>query len=232
MVTVEQLWSEKYAALAAAELAREEERRAEDFIDATRTVCGIELRALTPRDLLLLSTAGNPFVAGGEIGPAAIAQFLWQLHAAPPRSWWGERKFFKHCAALDYDSAVAQIRAYLDRAFADAPAGRSGGGGESGRPVGTNFVAPLIVRLAAGIPSLSPQAIMDTPLAQLFQFRKVLAADAAAKSGGNFRDRSPTDRLLCECLDEANRLNAESAKTAEPDHETSALSAPSAFQTA
>lgn len=205
MITVEQLWAEKYAALHAAAQAEEEQRRAEDFIDATRTVCGLELRALTPRDLLLLQTAGSPFIVGGEIGPAAIAQFLWQLLADQPRGWWRTRRFFKHCASLDYDSAVSAIRSFLDRAFADSP--RIGGGG-GGRPIGTNFLAPLVVRIAAGIPSLSPQEIMDTPLAQVFQYQKILAAEAAAKHGHKFRDHSTSDGLLAQCLDEANRLNS------------------------
>lgn len=207
MVTVEQLWSEKYAALAAAAEAEEASRRAEDFIEASRTVCGCELRQVTPRDLLLLDYARSPFVVGGDITPGAIAQFLWQMLAEQPQGWLSRRRFFRHCAALDYDEAIAAIHTYLDRTFADAPAG-SGGSGAPGAPIGTSFVAPLIVRIAAGIPALTPPAIMDTPLPQLFQYRKILEAERAAREGHRWREPDPTSRYLAQCLEEANRLNA------------------------
>lgn len=213
MITLEQLWSDKYAALAESEMAGEASRRAEDFIEVSRTVCGLELRQLTPRDLLHLDYAKSPFVAGGEIAPAHVAQFLWQLLERQP-GWWGERRFFRHCRALGYDASIAEIQAYVDRHFADAPS--AGGGSGAGRPLGTSFVAPLIVRISAGIPSLTPQAIMDTPLPQLFQYSKILAAEAAARQGGKFRDPNPTDRLLAECLAECNRLNAAAAEPPSP----------------
>lgn len=211
MITVEQLWNDKYAALAETEMAGDAVRRAEDFIEVSRTVCGLELRQLTPRDLLLLDYAKSPFVAGGDIAPAHVAQFLWQMLERQP-GWWGERRFFRHCRALGYDTSIAEIKAYVDRHFADAPAA----GGSDGRPLGTSFVAPLIVRISAGIPSLTPAAIMDTPLPQLFQFRKVLDAEAASRSGRKLRDQSPVDRLLCECLAECNRLNAAAAEPLSP----------------
>lgn len=202
-VTVEQLWSEKYAALLAAAEAQENDRRAEDFLDIPRTVCGLPLRAMTPRDLLVLDYAKSPFVSGGEITAARVAQFLCALHDNPPRGWLANRRFFRHCAELIFADAVAEIRAYVDRVFADAPVVR----GEGGKPIGAHFVAPLIVSLCAGIPGLTPQAVMNTPLPQLFQYRKVLDLEEARRTGGKFRDRSPADTLLHECLEEANRIN-------------------------
>ena len=101
-----------------------------------------------------------------------------------------------------YAEAVAQIRRYLDRTFADAP--MSGRDEAGGKPIGTSFVAPLIVRIAAGIPSLTPVAIMDTPIAQLFQFRKILAVEAGARAS----EHGAAAGLLAQCLDEANRINA------------------------
>jgi hypothetical protein len=202
VISVQELWAAKYAPLAEAAEAEESQRRAEDFLDVPRTVCGLELRALTPRDLLHLDYAKNPFVAGGEIKDCHIPQFLWQLCDPQPRGWWAEKKFFRHVGQLVYAEAVAEIRRYMDRTFADAP---RGSGGEDGQPIGTSFVAPLIVRIAAGIPSLTPIAIMDTPIAQLFQFRKILALEAGAK----LSERGPAAGLLAKCLDEANRLNAE-----------------------
>lgn len=213
MITVEELWTSKYAALAETEMAGEAERRAEDFIEVSRTVCGLELRQLTPRDLLLLDYAKSPFVSGGEIDPTQVTKFLWHMLDRQPAGWLSQRRFFRHCAGLPYEASIAAIQAYIARHFADAPGGGGGGGGsaENNRPLGTSFVAPLIVRLATGIPSLTPPAIMDTPLPQLFQYRKILDAEAAARSGQRLREQSPVDRLLCECLAECNRINAEKA---------------------
>jgi hypothetical protein len=214
MITVEQLWADKYAALHAAAEAEESQRRAEDFIDVARTVCGLELRPLTPRDLLYLDYAGSPFIRGGDIQACHVPQFLWQLCDPQPRGWWGERKFFRHVRNLVYAESVAEVRRYLDRNFADAPQG--GGGGEE-KPIGTSFVAPLIVRIAAGIPSLTPMAIMDTPIAQLFQFRKILAIEAGAKMS----ERGGAAGLLAQCLDEANQLNAQEANRDQSEIEPS-----------
>lgn len=208
LITVEQLWADKYAALHAAAEADEAARRAEDFIDITRTVCGLELRAITPRDLLYLDYAGSPFIRGGQIKDHHIPQFLWQLCEPQPRGWWQERKFYRHVGNLIYADAVAEIRRYLDRTFADSPSAGSSTSPESSpsSPIGTSFVAPLIVRLASGIPSLTPVAIMDTPIAQLFQFRKILALEA----GGRLTERGNSATLLAQCLEEANQINAES----------------------
>lgn len=214
MISVEQLWADKYAALAEAAEAEDGSRRAEDFIEVARTVCGLELRQLTPRDLLYLDYAGNALIRGGEIKPTTLAQFLWQMLDQQPQGWWGERKFFKHCAALPFGQSITEIQAYLERTFADAPPVRSGAAsGAEVSPIGTSFVAPLIVRIAAGIPSLTPPAIMDTPLPQLFQYRKILNLDAAAKAGEKLREPSPVSRFLAQCLDEANRLNAQTIAT-------------------
>lgn len=201
LITVEQLWSDKYAALHAAAEAEEAARRAEDFIDVSRTVCGLELRAITPRDLLYLDYAGSPFIKGGEIKDHHIPQFLWQLCDPQPRGWWQERKFYRHVGDLIYAEAVAQIRRYLDRTFADAPMGSRDEAGS--KPIGTSFVAPLIVRIASGLPALTPVAIMDTPIAQLFQFRKILALEAGARAS----EHGVAAGLLAQCLEEANRLN-------------------------
>ena len=206
MISVEQLWTDKYAALHASAVAEEEERRAEDFLEVTRTVCGLEVRPLTPRDLLHLDYIHSPFVCGGDVTATAIAQFLWQVSEPPPRGWWAERKFFRHCAALIASDAERDIRRFVERMLADAPPATRR---SAEKPIGVSFVAPLIVRIAAGIPSLTPAAVMDTPLPQLFQFQKVIAIEEARKSGGTVRDRSASDRLLAECLDEANRMNAE-----------------------
>lgn len=208
-ITVEELWSAKYAAHLAAAEAGENERRAEDFLDLPRTVCGLPLRAMTPRDWLTLGYINNPFVIGGEIRSVHIPQFLCALHAEPPVGWLANRRFFRHVAALPFAQSESEIFGYVARIFADGPRGSG-----DGKPIGTHFVAALIVRIAAGIPSLSPQEIMDTPLPQLFQFQKVLATDEARRRGAKFRDIGPLERLMGECLEECNRINAEEALAA------------------
>lgn len=204
-IAFETLWSEKYAALHAAAEAEETDRRAEDFLDVSRTVCGLPLRAMTPRDWLTLGYVQSPFVVGGEIKAAHVPQFLCALHAEPPQGWLSNRRFFKHVAALPRVAAADEIHGYVARIFADGPRG----GGGQGRPLGTHFVAPLIVRIAAGIPGLTPAAVMDTPLPQLFQFQKVIAAEEAKRSGGKYREITAYDRLLADCMAEFNQINSQ-----------------------
>lgn len=215
-ITFEFLWASKYGPLYAAYEAALGKRRAEDFIDLPRLVCGLPLRAMTPRDLLHLDYIESPFIRGGEIRAAHLPQFLYALHAAAPRWWWAEQAFFRHCAALDFEVALAEINVYCERIFADQEKAPEAAGGDA-PPIGTHFLAPLIVRLASGLPSLTPAAIMDTPLPQLFQYEKILQAEERARDR-KAKLKRPTAllRFRNDCLAEVNRLNAAEA-AAVPD---------------
>ena len=207
-MTPEELWASKFAHRFAEERAREEARREQAFLDLPIIIGGEEVRAMTPRDLLLLNGAECPFVCGGADSPEQVALFIWALHVENDGSlgWLNRRRRYKmirRLAPQNYDELVRACNGYVEEMFQDAP----GGGGESSkerRPLGTCFLAPLVVNLAVET-GWSQHEILGTPLPRLFQYQKAIRA---REDGKKFIDSSPSDRLTSEFLDELNKQTA------------------------
>lgn len=201
----EELWATKYAARFAEERAKEESHREEAFLNITLTVCGEELRMMTPQDFLILNGIESPFVCAVEPEPADVIIFLWQLHSANDgsHSWFNLRrrkKMIRRVAMLNFEQAVADCRRYIEKAFQDAPRGRERSGDAISKPIGTCFLVPLIMRIAKET-GWAKDAILATPLPQLFQFVKHLNAEAL---GNEFVDFAPSDRITNEFLCDLN----------------------------
>lgn len=204
-MTPEELWATKYAARFSQERALEESRREEAFLDLTQTVCGEELRMMTPQDFLILNGIESPFVCSLDIEPADIVIFLWHLNALNDgsRSWFNERrrkKMIRRVAIRDFDKSIAECRTYIEKVFQDAPRARAAQGDKISKPIGTCFLVPLIMRIAKET-GWAKDAIMATPLPQLFQFVKHLNAEAL---GNDFVDFAPSDRITNEFLVDLN----------------------------
>jgi hypothetical protein len=206
-VTPEELWASKFAHRFAEERAREEARREQAFLDLPIIIGGEEVRAMTPRDLLLLNGAECPFVCGGADSPEQVALFIWALHVENDGSlgWRNRRRRYKmirRLAPQNYDELVRACNGYVEEMFQDAP-----GGGESSnerRPLGTCFLAPLVVNLAVET-GWSQHEILGTALPRLFQYQKAIRA---REDGKKFIDSSPSDRLTSEFLAELNKQTA------------------------
>lgn len=110
--------------------ARERENRAIAFAYITRTVCGREIRAMTPRDRLDLQNLGNAFTHALEPLEGDVFVFLWILDprrrrgsgplAAALNSW---RQFWlrRHVKRLNLQAAIRSIRIYLVAQLQDTP---------------------------------------------------------------------------------------------------------------
>lgn len=207
-MTPEELWASKFAHRFAEERAREEARREQAFLDLPIILGGEEVRAMTPNDLLLLNGAECPFVCGGQDSPEQVALFIWALHVDNDGSlgWFNRRRRYRmirRLAPQNYEELVRACNDYVEEMFQDAP----GGGGESSkemRPLGTCFLAPLVVNLAVET-GWSQAEILGTPLPRLFQYQKAIRA---REEGKKFIDSSPSDRLTSEFLDELNKQTA------------------------
>lgn len=204
----EELWASKYAARFAEEREREESHREEAFLPISQTVCGEELRQMTPHDFLILNGIESPFVCNTETDAADVVIFLWQLNTRNDgtRSWFNERrrkKMIQRVAFLGFDDSVKQCFAYIEKTFQDAPKATQSQGDRIAKPIGTCFLVPLILRIAKET-GWSKDEIMRTPVAQLFQFVKHLNAEALGK---DFVDWSPSDRVTNEFLVDLNNRN-------------------------
>jgi len=199
----QELWATKFARRHAEERAREEARREQAFLDIPCLVAGEPLRAMTPRDLLMLNGAESPFVCPGEVDAGDVALFFWVMHVDnhSPKSWGYSRRkaaLMKRLAPKPFLELVAALREYVDEMFQDSPPGA--GGSDERRPLGTCFLAPLVVSLALET-GWSQDEILSTPLPRLFQYMKAIRA---RKEGKEFTDFAPSDRLTDEFLCELN----------------------------
>ena len=209
-MTPEELWASKFAHRFAEERAREEARREQAFLDLPIIIGGEEVRAMTPRDLLLLNGAECPFVCGGADTPEQVALFIWALHVDNNGTlgWRNRRsrdKMIRRLAPQNYEALVQACNGYVDEIFQDAPGGSGAGDSpQERRPLGTCFLAPLVVNLAVET-GWSQHEILGTPLPRLFQYQKAIRA---REEGKKFIDSSPSDRLTSEFLAELNKQTA------------------------
>jgi hypothetical protein len=205
MPTPAEIWATQFAARYEAEVAEEAIRREIAFLDAPVSLCGEQVRQLTPADLLTLHHLRNPFVRGGDsIRPGHVAQLLWLLSVENRPGlglWWRRRKFCKRIGKLDAAATYRDVEDFIDAMFLDAPQGVK----SEGKPPGVCFLASLAVTLATEL-GWTDQHIFSRPIPALFQYLKELK-----RRGDDKPDYSPSDRLKSEFLAILNKPQAEAA---------------------
>lgn len=213
MLTFPQFFAEHMAPLYAAEQARDAQHRDEAFVATTHTVCGVELRPMSPYDLHLLQALENPFIVGGAITPESIAQYCALLAEPAPRGWWARRRFFRTLARQPYATAVAEIRAYQTRLFyaSGAPATEDPSDPQvsglspqvspgASAPAPLSLIAPLITSVAMAT-GWSEAELMSMPLSKLFQYQRAIQQQQG--TGDTFF--APADRLISRALEQYAR---------------------------
>lgn len=207
---------------------KESERRSDAFADGvTYTVCGEEIRLMTPRDLLMLDGFGNAFVCAGEPKDGDVRRFLWQLHTHNDgtNSWRMRIRKGRFEARMDgrtsVDDDASDIYDYMDRLWPDTPADpftKPPDGVQdtrAGKPMSVHWLAPLMVNVAGAIGPIDPvsgKLLGDTPLPRLLQYqREAIERKTGEESGTSF------DSLRSRCLEEVNIIMAERrAKASKP----------------
>ncbi len=209
------LWITKYAVEIADRISLEGQRKAEAFVDATITVCGEEIRLMTPRDLLLLDGFENPFVTCKRL-PEGIdcAFFIWVLcvqNIAGPFNGRRQTRLYQRIAKRDIAMNVAEIEEYCSRVFIDAPSKATDEKGRERKPPSVYFLAGLLGGLACDIGSIDPMSgklLADTPIPRLLQY-----VNSVGKHKGRTDDEATEfDSQRSRCLEEVNRILAERRK--------------------
>lgn len=137
------------------------------FIGLPVPLCGVVVRQLTLRHLLLLEHCGNAFICGGIPEPSDVALFLWFLspdYCLDPKK---RDEFVRGVARLKMVESVLAIRAFLDGAFMDAPQNLDGG------KAYFSTAAGLVSMLAREF-GWDDEAILEKPVARLFQYQKAI----------------------------------------------------------
>lgn len=150
-------------------IKRENNIRDAAFLDLTTSICGIEVRQMTPRDLLILTGIGNPIVSYGLPSPPQLAEFLWFLSPKFKLNASFRRYFFiRKCAKIDFVAAIAACRNYIDATFQDSPASST----QSSGPY-ASWCAHIVFNIASET-GWSDENIMNMPLKRLFQYLKII----------------------------------------------------------
>lgn len=148
-------------------VSRENATRDAAFLDIETDICGIKIRQMTSRDLLILDGLDNGLVQGRTPTGNDIAHFLWRLSPshrenAPIRRWF----FVRRVRRLVYSKAVEACERYLNTTFQDSP-----GGGVS-RPF-ASWVSH-IVDLIASTYGWGEETILNEPLRRIFQYERCI----------------------------------------------------------
>lgn len=152
--------------------AQEAEQTARElaFISPTLPLCGIEVRQLTPRLWLLLNGLGCAFLKGITPGPEDIAMFFWFMSPKYSRDLAARDEFIKtEVIHLKFIETAQAIYAFLGNAFIDSPPATQASDQKS-------YWAHIggLIHLIASAYGWDDEAIMDKPLARLFQYAKIL----------------------------------------------------------
>jgi hypothetical protein len=115
--------------------AKERLNRSIAFAGLAHTLCGVEVRPLTPGSRLKLQLLGNGFAVPG-VAPLAgdVFQFLWVLSPRwlPLEGWRRfqsesrQRRLRKHVRALDLEAATREILEFMAAQLQDMPDGSTG----------------------------------------------------------------------------------------------------------
>lgn len=148
-------------------LADEAAVRELSYVDAPRTVAGIDVRQPTILDVVLLTHAESPFLVGGQITPGAIAQWFWHM-ATPEYRKRGRVWHILTMRRLKYDETLREIQEFLDRHLQDSPAGS-----ESTQAEFVSWVAAAVHALASAY-GWTERDILNMPLARVFQYLRLI----------------------------------------------------------
>jgi hypothetical protein len=179
------------------------------WLGLNESICGVEVKAYTPRHDLILGWNGlrSPFL-GGDWPKTdrelllAIRAFLWtvspQFGKGPLKQLW----LFWRIRKLDARKVVNDIQRYLSEAYSDAPASSG-----PGSPQFNSWFSD-ICDLFWFEYSAHRNEIIDMPMKQIFQLCKSMKA----RKKPDCHLFKPSDRIIGEWLKEQN---AKSANVAE-----------------
>lgn len=134
-------------------------------------LCGRLVRQLTLRHVVRLSGCENHFITGGTLDPAEVAVFLWIVSPQYCLDPAKRDAFYQAALRLDFQKAFREINAYLDDALWDCDSG----GGDPRVLVKSyySYAARLVSFLALHF-HWDDDAILDKPIARLFQYERVI----------------------------------------------------------
>lgn len=98
------------------------------FLNLPANICGIKIRQMTPRDLLILEGIGNGVLIK-EFSAVDVGIFLWLMSVDyAPGAWFRRWLVANHMKHVKPSEAIRALTAYIDSTFQDSPSGKRGRG--------------------------------------------------------------------------------------------------------
>ena len=160
--------------------ALEEHWRDNAFLGIEEKICGVTVRSITLRMFLRLCAARSPFfMPGPAIRPGHIAAFLWALspkYKMPQERGYARarQEFVDSIVELDYRAARRAIIRYIWRHFMDRPPSKRK---RKSEPTAVSIAAAIVHALAQTY-GWDDEAILDKPMARLYQYFIELRTEA------------------------------------------------------
>lgn len=177
------------------------------WVDAKPSICGITIRHLRVADILVLEAAQNAFISSRrQPTPGDVQQFLWWLSPRFSLSKCRRFLFMFRIRKLDFAQAAAEIGQYVDSVFEGEAASKSGSNDDGPK---VSFISGLVHAIAITY-HWSRQDILDAPLAQLLQCKRLIHDDNSRASGKRTMHLGgEADKLWAEYLAELNEIEAQ-----------------------
>lgn len=154
-------------------IAKEQTVRDLAFLDAPLPLCGIRVRQFTPRHWILLQRCGCPFLVGGPVTRDDVFMFLWFVSPEYCLDLAKRDEFLRVLCEVGKDChPIKEIEAYLDDAFQDMP---GGAGAREGMVKSYMASVTVLVDAIAAEYGWDDDAILEKPLARLFQYMRRIA---------------------------------------------------------
>ncbi len=209
----EAVWHEEFLPVIREKRRTRQEHQTEAFLDTPLTVCGEEVRQMTPDDLLTLDALGNPFVCGGHTSFTDAQAVLWELsplndHTASWSNLWRRARQRHRLEEIPITELHDGIVQYVARMFASSVEDfykptDSDSEAALAPELKTHFLAPLLGGLCAKIGHIDPKSgnlLGDTPLPRLLQYQ---ATHAEAEGEKQYNE---TDSLRNRCLERTAQI--------------------------
>jgi hypothetical protein len=148
------------------------------FLPVTDVINGVTVRQLTLLHLTILFQVRSPFLGGIASQPEHVGQFLWVISPQYDMHNRESRRAFLEALVAQYPPEKFRlfyrgIRRYLFRHFHfDAPPRTS-----KGQSVAACFAAGILHKLKRGGHTEPDDALMQLPIARIFQYLKWIAAE-------------------------------------------------------
>jgi hypothetical protein len=173
------------------------------FLPVRENIAGFEVCQMTLRHWLILRVAKSPMIYGGVPTPEQMAQFLWVMHPAYNPEGRGKWRFRRMCKKAFRNpvwtqNLIAGARKYMAETMQDREAATNQG--EGFEPTFYSDVAYLVGLMALHL-GFSREQTLETPLAQIFQFKKVIRD----LLGSTVPSGNPSERLISDHLEKLNQ---------------------------